>query len=1753
MTKHVTLFNLFVVVALLMSLAPVQAAPQPAEPAASQPADVGDPIQRLVDATGGTANVSTSKATGVARFVRLEPTSLPAFKLNRATEQAATEQAMAFFRAYGGAFGIRDPQRELEFKDVSTDQFGARHVEYAQVYKGVPIFAGVLRVHFDKSGQLTAINGTFVPDIKLNATPALNAEDAAAIAVGHVAGPQAKKTPFSPNQSAEFVMQGPERQMTHATVQGDLTARSTTLYVFRANLARGVPGANHLVYEVEVGNGSNVREFVYVDAQSGEIVDQITGIRDNLYRRAFNGDANYPYTTFWVEGDPFPTGNVEADKVLNGAREIYNVIASLTGGAFLSWDGADAVMDSVFNDTMGGSCPNAHWTGAYSGFCTGVSGDDTVGHEWGHAYTQGTHNLIYQWQSGALDETYSDMWGEVVDFLNGRGSDSPGGLRMDGHCSVYGAGTPSVDDSYRWLSGEDDTGGAIRDMWWPNCYGDPNNVTDAQYFCGSGDGGGVHTNCGVSNHAFALLTDGGTFNGYTINGIGVTKTAHLYWRTQSVYQVPTTDFADHADALEQSCQDLIDQPLYELSAAVSMTAYSTAVFTTTDCIEVGNVISAVEFRFDPTDQCGFEPMLDPDAPSLCSALEAPVSIYSEDWESGNLGSWTVGARDVYSPATYIIADWFVTSTLPSGRAGSAVLAVDPSLGSCGGPDDQSGVRYLESVTITIPAEAATPRLVFDNWVATELGYDGGNVKISVNGGPWTLVPPSAFTFNPYPAVLSTGGTSPLAGEPAFTGSDEGTVGGSWGQSQVDLSGLASQGDEIKLRFEMGMDGCGGVIGWYVDDVELYHCVLGAHGTLHGVISDDSAGPIVGAQIEATLEPTQTLFSTSSGAGGAYSMPLLTGVYTVTASAFGYTPETVYPVNIISGSATAQDFTLTAMPAAILSGTVTDANTGWALYAFVGIPGYPGGGVWTDPETGGYSVSIPTGITYTLTVEAWVDGYLTAIRDVNLTGNQVEDFALDADLVACNAPGYGGGDANAVQDGSFEDGSPNSYWTESGSLASPLCDPNTCNGVEKAHTGTWYAWYGGWSQTNVAAVSQTVTIPNTGAATLSFWLEMQATPGTDDGLLEVKLDGTTLLSFTEADGPTFVSYTQVDVDVSSYADGGTYDLQITGYETGTTGINFFVDDVALITSLPCIVPNGGLVIGNVYDANTGDELNDVTVSNDSGQSNTTGPVSDPAADEGFYTLYSPAGSHTFTAALAGYSNAIETPNVEAGGTIRQDFDLSAPMMNVAPATLSSAQGTDVQRTRQLTIANEGTAALEWTVSAGLEYDNGPLVNSPGTGAGGADESMVQTVSLGMSVNGFGHALSSGYRIADDLMVSGGDWPINTITFYAYQSGSAITSTINHVNLRIWDGPPNDPASAVIFGDTTTNRMVSTRWSGIYRVGETTSGATNRPIMASTVNVGIILSPGTYWLDWQSDGTLASGPWAPPITINGLTTTGNALQFDGSGWSAAVDVGQQGFPFTINEGNDIPWITLAPISGTTASGVSSPINVTFDSTGLALGTYTGELAIHGNAPLEPWVIVPVELNVVVPPTFTLTVDNIVGSGTVTLDPPGGVYDEGTIVTLTATPDPGWLFVGWSGDVSGATNPVSVTVDSDLAVTATFALACVEVADVNLSVTGGTLAYTDTLVMFSIDIMPNNASKPYTYTVDYGDGITATATSSADPLALSHTFTAVDTYTVKIEVWNCSMTAPVTDTVQVVVNEKPAPLLYKIYLPILAKNSS
>ncbi len=203
---------------------------------------------------------------------------------------------------------------------------------------------------------------------------------------------------------------------------------------------------------------------------------------------------------------------------------------------------------------------------------------------------------------------------------------------------------------------------------------------------------------------------------------------------------------------------------------------------------------------------------------------------------------------------------------------------------------------------------------------------------------------------------------------------------------------------------------------------------------------------------------------------------------------------------------------------------------------------------------------------------------------------------------------------------------------------------------------------------------------------------------------------------------------------------------------------------------------------------------------------------------------------------------------------------------------------------------------------LNYSNGPLVNGSGQGSGGNDASILQT-NLGMNILGSTVNYNANFILADDFTIPNGEtWSIDTLAFFPYQTGSSLTSTINRLRFVIYDDNPSSPSKNIVCGTLlSAATIVSNQWSQIYRVTSTTLTNTQRPIMQVTISSGsCVLPQGTYWLAWTMTGALGSGPFNPAITINGQTTTGNALQSPdlGSTWVAVVDSGTntpQGFPF------------------------------------------------------------------------------------------------------------------------------------------------------------------------------------------------------------------------------------------------------------------
>jgi Zn-dependent metalloprotease len=195
---------------------------------------------------------------------------------------------------------------------------------------------------------------------------------------------------------------------------------------------------------------------------------------------------------------------------------------------------------------------NAQWTGSRMRFGDGTSNNtplvsiDIVSHELSHGVTQYTAGLIYQNEYGALNESFSDIFGTAVEFYTlGSGGD--------------------------WYVGEGAT--RLRSMSNPNEYGDPDTYHGLGWNFTSSDNGGVHTNSGVQNYWFYLLSEGGSGvndNGqsYSVTSLGIDQAEQIAYRNLATYLIPTSEYEDARLGSIYGARDLYGENSPELQSVV---------------------------------------------------------------------------------------------------------------------------------------------------------------------------------------------------------------------------------------------------------------------------------------------------------------------------------------------------------------------------------------------------------------------------------------------------------------------------------------------------------------------------------------------------------------------------------------------------------------------------------------------------------------------------------------------------------------------------------------------------------------------------------------------------------------------------------------------------------------------------------------------------------------------------------------------------------------------------------------------------------------------------------------------------------------------------------------------------------------------------------------------------------------------------------------------------------------------------------
>lgn len=759
------------------------------------------------------------------------------------------ERAKAFLDEHGGTFGLKDSSEALIARVLTMDEAGMAHTLLQQLHRGVPVSGGELIVHF-RADEVVAVNAKTLPlSNGFDTAPVLDSADARRAARALLA-----KHALAANPALSV----------------------PRLEIFNRGMLDGAQRPTRLAWFIEA-NAPGLRELIWIDARNGAVLLHFNQRADALVRAVHSADrsSSLPGRLVRSEGEP-PTGDKDADAAYDFSGDAYAYFLSEHGRD--SYDDAGAVLsstvhycESAWGGGCGCPCENAFWDGQQAVFGDGFSrADDVVAHEITHGVTESSARLFYYMQSGALSEAYSDIFGELVDQTNGRGTDAP---------------------VARWFVGEDlPATGAMRHMMDPTIFGHPAKVSDPHFVCddAGADNGGVHSNNGVPNHAFAFMVDGGSYRGFNLNGIGLRKAAKIHYRALTQYLVSAANFRDQDDALRQSCSDLV----------------GTSGITAADCSEVEAALDAVEMS-QPW-PCGNARVQEPDP---CPPGYVVTTLWFDDLEGGP-GNWT--QNTALGPDRWSVDEVFATS-------GRRHLYADAGEGI-------SDSAMEMAADVHIPAGS---RMRFRHSYGFESdpfeNYDAGVVEYSINGGTTWVDAGNLMTAGAtYGGKIGNCCGNPLTGRTAFVGDSFGYT-----ATLLDLSALA--GTDLRFRFRVATDEAVGDYGWFIDDVELYRCVAAPGSGTPNASATPTPSPT--GTSNSTPTPSQTLTSAPTHSPTLPATPTTTPTETATSTATATQTSSATATETATPTATAtathtqtSSPSATAVPSATSSLTATETPT-----------------------------------------------------------------------------------------------------------------------------------------------------------------------------------------------------------------------------------------------------------------------------------------------------------------------------------------------------------------------------------------------------------------------------------------------------------------------------------------------------------------------------------------------------------------------------------------------------------------------------------------------------------------------------------------------------------------------------------------------------------------------------------------------------------------------------------------------------------
>ncbi|HJR07520.1 MAG TPA: M4 family metallopeptidase [Pyrinomonadaceae bacterium] len=477
--------------------------------------------------------------------------ALPRHKASAARDKSADKLARSkeiahnVIAARADKHAIRDAKRALKATRVFADDQEKTHARFQQTYNDVPVFGGEAIVHLNPDDSVFAVTDDLVDAVEVDTVAYRTTDEAVRTAISSL--------------GCEDCLTAPPK---------------ADLEILRHN------GNDYLTYRVELrredGTDQTSMPVYFVDAHTGNVVMSYDNLQtasgSSLYSGTVTINTYFRSPTYYMEDvatrkmGTFDFRNTtssvyrftDSDNIWNsttqragvdahyGAGKVYDYYLNTHGrrgidGAggpayFAAADGVTGLISSVVHYGVGYN--NAFWNGSYMTYGDGNGSSfsplvtlDICGHEMTHGVTERTANLAYVNESGALNESMSDVFGAMVErYAQGQTSNT---WKIGEQCY-----TPGI------------AGDALRYMDNPHAASNSGFTADddpdhyAERYTGTGDSGGVHINSGIGNKAFYLVAVGGTHHrsGVTVTGIGADAAARIWYRALTTYMTSSTNY-----------------------------------------------------------------------------------------------------------------------------------------------------------------------------------------------------------------------------------------------------------------------------------------------------------------------------------------------------------------------------------------------------------------------------------------------------------------------------------------------------------------------------------------------------------------------------------------------------------------------------------------------------------------------------------------------------------------------------------------------------------------------------------------------------------------------------------------------------------------------------------------------------------------------------------------------------------------------------------------------------------------------------------------------------------------------------------------------------------------------------------------------------------------------------------------------------------------------------------------------------------